>query len=971
MKKPPMLLEDCQLKGRALHLEAGQRWIVEGEPNIYQVVSGQVTWAMVQVSAQQCVSKFIEISVLVAGDFFWPPCGLLTDDYALVLIAHEATTLSTYGREQWNRLPEEATCAAPIGEQIDLQLNQWMQAWIEQAAGADAVVTASDPAGVFEAGVPYRAENTLLWLHALDLSMLKVGDGSGVLLKEARYFPLSQAYAVCAQETTSFKKATTLQLLSQRHLFDALFDWADYFYPQVLEVSRQRRQAVIDAKTTDHVLTMNRSLMQAASILEDVDHLMWQEADATPMHHALSRLLHHIKVHVPSEALSQYVFDSKDARQLTAQLHQLGDDFGFRVRQVVLDEGFDRFNCGPLLTWMADQPVVVVPRYKGGYALLDAATGKETPFTQSQGVQLANFGYRIYPPLPSKKLSIKVLFLQLWPQVHRDGWLLLILSMVSGLLGLAMPWVTGKVFNQAIPYADLTQLYQMTIGLFVVAFSIALFQLVRSFAMLRLEGVCDGVVNAGIWDRLLRLPLQIIKKYTVGDLVARANAVNAIRKIVSGGLLQATTSFFFATTSFAMLFYYSVSLAWLALAILLVLLVVVAVVSVITLRYQKKIIAITSVYQSQLLELLSGMVKLRASHAESAAFSRWMDVFLKLEKTQNKASYVSAFMGSFSGAYNLAATLAIYAVVVYVLKPGALPAGDFLAFTAAFSSFVQGFLSLSMTCLSVMQIKVLYARAKPLLEAELEVADASQKKWQARGSITLDNVSFTYDQEKSPVLRHLNLDIPQGQFVACVGPSGCGKSTLLKLFLGFEVPGEGGVYYDGRPLESLNVPFLRKQFGVVLQAGHLLPGDIYSNIVGASGYTMDDAWWAASAAGLAQEIQDMPMGMYTYIGSGHVLSGGQKQRLMIARALIHRPKILFFDEATSALDNISQGIVMKSLSDMQVTRFVIAHRLSTIRDADKIIVLNKGELVEQGTYEALMKQCGFFSHFATRQKVSL
>ncbi len=195
-----------------------------------------------------------------------------------------------------------------------------------------------------------------------------------------------------------------------------------------------------------------------------------------------------------------------------------------------------------------------------------------------------------------------------------------------------------------------------------------------------------------------------------------------------------------------------------------------------------------------------------------------------------------------------------------------------------------------------------------------------------------------------------------------------GKSTLLRLLLGFEFPGKGTVRFDGRVLPALDLKSLRGRIGTVLQGGRLWAGDILTNIVGATSLTVDHAWDAARAAGLAGDIEAMPMGMYTLVGEGvSTLSGGQRQRVLIARALVGRPRILLLDEATSALDNLSQAAVLESLERLDATRVVIAHRLSTVRNADRIVVLEKGRIVQQGTFRELATAPGPFAAMLSRQ----
>ena len=186
--------------------------------------------------------------------------------------------------------------------------------------------------------------------------------------------------------------------------------------------------------------------------------------------------------------------------------------------------------------------------------------------------------------------------------------------------------------------------------------------------------------------------------------------------------------------------------------------------------------------------------------------------------------------------------------------------------------------------------------------------------------------------------------------------------------LGFESPEAGSIFYDGQELETLDIQAVRHQIGTVLQNGQLLAGDIFSNIVGSAPLSLDQAWAAARMAGLDEDIKQMPMGMQTVIGEGaSTLSGGQRQRLLIARAIVRQPRILFFDEATSALDNETQAIVSESLERLQLTRIVIAHRLSTIINADRIYMFDRGQLVQQGSYQELLHQPGPFAKLAKRQ----
>ena len=276
-----------------------------------------------------------------------------------------------------------------------------------------------------------------------------------------------------------------------------------------------------------------------------------------------------------------------------------------------------------------------------------------------------------------------------------------------------------------------------------------------------------------------------------------------------------------------------------------------------------------------------------------------------------------------------------------------------------------GLVSAVSTSLSAIPI---YENMKPLMTEQPEIDPERKPAPAFEGSIHLSNVSFRYDEDGPLILNGIDLDIGAGQFVAFVGPSGSGKSTIFRLLLGFETPEQGTIGYDGLDLSRLDLKTVRRQTGVVLQRGAILPGSIFENIVGSAPLSQEEAWEAARMAGFDEDIEHMPMGMHTVLTEGGgTLSGGQRQRLMIARAVVRRPKILLMDEATSALDNRTQAIVSKSLAHLNATRVVIAHRLSTVVNADRIFVVVAGRIAQSGTYEELIQTEGPFRDLAQRQ----
>jgi len=313
--------------------------------------------------------------------------------------------------------------------------------------------------------------------------------------------------------------------------------------------------------------------------------------------------------------------------------------------------------------------------------------------------------------------------------------------------------------------------------------------------------------------------------------------------------------------------------------------------------------------------------------------------------------------------------MALYYYVMHLAKEQStlVQTSDFIAFWSAYTGFNTTILAMVPLAASLIGMGAYTDNIKPILEAVPEELGDKLDAGRLTGEIELQNISFGYVEGKD-ILQNVSLYIRPGESVAIVGPSGCGKSTLLRLLLGFERPRVGTVLYDRRDLSDLSPESVRRQLGVVLQDGKLLPGNILQNIIGTQNLTLDNAWAAAEKAGLDADVKEMPLQMDTIISedAGNI-SGGQKQRILLARSMAGSPAVMVLDEATSALDNKTQEIVTNSLDQMSCTRIVVAHRLSTIRNADHIIVLDKGQIAEEGSYEELMAKDGLFARLARRQ----
>ena len=437
--------------------------------------------------------------------------------------------------------------------------------------------------------------------------------------------------------------------------------------------------------------------------------------------------------------------------------------------------------------------------------------------------------------------------------------------------------------------------------------------------------------------------------------------------------MTAVLSGAFSFVNLFLLFYYESSLAWIGVGLAVAAIAFMIGIGMLKLKYDRQISDTQGELQGFLFEFLSGITKIRITGGERRIFALWANKFANLKKLGFTSGSYQNYVETFNASYPLLTNMFFFGFIYYSVNNAAnvgamISVGAFMAFISAFNQFLRDCLKMSMALITSLNIITLYERVKPILEEKPESEGESLDPGELEGEIELNSISFRYHEDQPLILNDLSFKINSGEMVAFVGTSGSGKSTIMRLLLGFEEPEAGSIYYDGNSYDSMNKDLVRRQIGVVLQNGALMSGSIYKNIVGNSELTLDDAWEAARMAGMEEDIKQMPMGMHTVISEGAgTFSGGQRQRLMIARAIVHKPRLLFMDEATSALDNKTQNIVSESLDKLQATRIVIAHRLSTVKNADRIYVLDKGQIVEYGSYDELMKLDGVFSKLAKRQ----
>lgn len=641
---------------------------------------------------------------------------------------------------------------------------------------------------------------------------------------------------------------------------------------------------------------------------------------------------------------------------------------GVRVRAVTLAGSWWRNGLEPMVAFSEPDgdPVVLVPRESGAYRVVDPTTGTDSKVTAQDAARLRPTAYVLYRPMPPGALTVRGLLRFGLQGSNRDLRRLLVFSIVAGLGSLALPVATGSILGSLVPVGQSGPVLAASLLLLLVVFATTGFLLSRSAALLRLQGRMLTRMQSGMWDRLIALPVQFFSRFSVADLTLRVNGVDLIQQILASVASQTLLAAVTLVFSLALLFVYSATLALIVLVVTLITVSISAVITMMQIRRLRSMYDAKGAASGVLLQIVQGMDKIRAAAAENRALGAWAARFadqagylLSSERLSAVRTAIYAMLPSFL-------TVIVFAVVSS--NPGVMTTAAFLAFITALGQIAGATAQLDVSLGYALNVVPIFDRMKPILAEPVEVAPGASDPGLLAGRVELSSVTYRYPGTDTPVLHDVSITAEPGEFIALVGPSGSGKSTVVRLLLGFDRPESGSVTYDGKDLSTLDARAVRAQIGVAMQSASVAGADILSVITGDWPLTEDDAWAAAAKVGLADDIKALPMGMRTMIGDNAVtFSGGQRQRLVLAAAIARNPRLVILDEATSALDSVTQATVAESFDRLQVTRVVVAHRLGTIRNADRVIVLEAGRVVQEGSYDELAGTPGIFQNMVRRQ----
>lgn len=809
-------------------------------------------------------------------------------------------------------------------------------------------------------GRPARPVDGTVWMKRLDGGLEGHGAAAWSYSTDDWFCVRRTDWVTSTSEGAVLKTINTKDLLNEPNASAVLaVHWTRFLYgvDRAAERAASTRRQAIDALRERDAAALGHIRDAADLIALESEGRSTHPADRTGYLTAVLRAFHH------DSSIGDVPAQLVPALSKCRSFGELSSIGWIRLRMLRLEGDWWNQALGPLVgTWGRDRVPVALEPHDGGYIAWFPHQSEPVRVTSENHTKLRRTAFAPYLGIGSGE-TLRGLFNFGIKGARGDVVRLIVTTVLVGAVGTIPPLLTGAVLGALAERGERNLIILSGLCLILAAAVAASVQLTQVLTLHRLRGHLGERTGTALWMHVLRLPVGFFEKEAPGALATVVLGLRSAQEQISAAFSSLLPIAVVGVANVALLWMISVPLALPVSAVMLACIALCILPARHELRHRASAFEVEMELKALSYSLLQTMPKLRAAGAQMRALTRFatlhrrqVDQAIKAQRNNDTIATIAAVLP----------TLSIFTVVsAGSLMERTPPTQDLLSFLVALGIVTTALSQLLKSFALVSPAVPQLATTRLILDAVPETGPDQVQPGDLSGAVAFSNVSFRYRSDGPLVLDSINLDIAPGEFIGIVGPSGSGKSTLMRLVLGFDRPSQGSVLLDGQDLSELDAAAVRRQFGIVMQDTDVMPGSIRENIISSGSFTDDDVWEAAEMAGIADDIRDMPMKLATRVSpGGEGLSGGQRQRLLIARTLISKPRMILFDEATSALDNPTQERITHAMRLINATRIVIAHRLTTVRHADRIIVVDKGKIVEQGTYDELLDRGGVFAALA-------
>ncbi len=662
--------------------------------------------------------------------------------------------------------------------------------------------------------------------------------------------------------------------------------------------------------------------------------------------------------------------DMGECKDVMELIDTMSRPFAVMHRHVILNRIWWKNGDGPVLAMQksSGRLVALLPSKAGGYYYKKPDSEKKIRITEKNKDDFEPDAMCFYKPFPLEPISDKAFLSLLAGSINSTDLLMVFVATLAVIsISLLIPFMIEMVFSLIIPTGKRSMVASMALVLLVTAIAAYVITIFKQGFLDRLSGRLETYLMNAVMGRAVNFHTSFFEHKPTGELFRVFNCLKEVPNMLVSGVVAKVFEIVLSILFIAQIGIMAPQLLKPTLLTFLLQILIIVVCWREKSTRSAKEFAYDCKIEGLSLAVYNGIQRIRLSGSESKVMTRWSELYSRKAYYGYPPVFPTDFRKELITLATIMGTMYSY-YMGYTLR---LEVSQFAAFVTAFGLMNSNILSMSYTNDLTPMLMPTIELARDILTEVPEVSEEKKILHRLKGKVEIHNLSFRYDPDSPLVLNNINLKVRPGEYVALVGKSGCGKTTLMRLLMGFETATEGSIIIDDINVDRIDPRSLRHCIGAVMQDDSLLDGDVFSNIaISAPGIGIDEVWEIAEKVGLADDIRNMPLGMNTHISQGGIgISGGQKQRILIARALASKPKLMIFDEATSALDNVTQKIVSESLDKLNCTRIVIAHRLSTIKNCDRILVMDCGKIIEEGTYDSLINSDGFFADLVKRQQL--